>query len=122
MLTRLEQKAVARDFTAALSTVSRNVERCLNTVEHDSTPGTDGPQAESVEYRATIESNDCSSADPGPSGHEIVVQMGWPNLVGDYSEGGINILVADLDKAGAASKLTSLPRAKSDLLTRPVIR
>jgi hypothetical protein len=95
-MTRLEEKTVPRGFDDAFGAVKRNTERCLNTTTHSSTPGTYGPETSSLNFRATVPA---PTADAG----ELAVQMDAPNMVGDYPEGGVYILVADVQKVDAAS-------------------
>lgn len=90
---------VPQAFNTVFSRVSQSAERCLDTVHRSSTPGTYGPQAEAVYYHATVSS-------PRVGAGEIVVQMDSPNMVGG-PEGGVYILVADVeDSSAGASKVT----------------
>jgi hypothetical protein len=94
--------------------MSRSAERCLNTVHRSSTPGKYGPQTELVYYRAT-------SSSPRPGAGEIVVQMDSPNLV-NGPEGGVYILVADVeDSSASASKVTVYAAGKGRDIVAPIL-
>lgn len=110
----LEERTISRGFDTVFSGMSRSAERCLNTVHRSSTPGKYGPQSEVVYYRAAISS-------PRPGAGEIVVQMDSPNLV-NGPEGGVYILVADVEASSAgASKVTVYAAGKGGDIVAPVL-
>ena len=113
-MTRVEEKTVARGFDSAFGTVSRNSDRCLNTVTHSSTPGTYGPETSSLYFKATV-------TPKSPQAGEIAVQMNAPNMVGDYPEGGVYILVADVEKVDeGSSKVTVYAAGKGGDMVQSV--
>jgi hypothetical protein len=114
-MTRVEEQAVGRDFDSAFTAVRRSAERCLNTRETSSTPGKYGPQTESVDYHA-------SSRALGPRAGELAVQMNSANMIGDYPEGGVYILVADLEQSQTgASKLTVYAAGKGGDMVEAIV-
>jgi len=110
----LEERTISHDFDTVFSGLSRSAERCLNTVHRSSTPGKYGPQTESVYYRA-------NSSFPRPGTGEIVVQMDSPNLV-NGPEGGVYILVADVEASSAsASRVTVYAAGKGGDIVAPFL-
>ena len=114
-MTRVEEQTVTRDFDSAFTAVRRSAERCLNTSEHSSTPGKYGPQTESVDYRASVRA-------VGPRAGELSVQMSSANMIGDYPEGGVYILVADLEQSQTGgSRLTVYAAGKGGDMVEAIV-
>jgi len=102
---QIEEKSIARDWQAAFADVTQNAERCFNV----STKTVHGSYGQSVEFVYLARSR------RGEHAGEVSVQMDSPNFVGEFPEGGMYILVADLGGQPGTTRITVYRTGKPQL-------